>query len=1017
MYVVASLLLFPGLCLAQKVSLHVREQKLEVVLRSIEQQTGFSFFVSQELLDKANPVTLYVADKNMPEVLDSIFIKLPLHYFIMDGTLLISEKPIEPVHLVGAVLPKIRPLIRCRISDISGSPLFGVSVRIDETKRTTCTDSMGLFSLEKVPDNAHIFLSHVGFRTRRIVAYRLPDQVILYFDRTLLPEVPVSTSNGYYQEARVQASSSADVIPYALFNRAVSSDVLDHIDHMTSGVLFNKGDALQTDALLIRGRSSILADARPLIVLDHFPYDGDLRNLNPNDFLEVNILKDAAATSLWGVRAANGVIVLNTRRGTTPTTKITFNSSFSLQGRPDLSTVSRISSADYIELEKQLFSENKYLSAETDHLPTTPVVNLLIARRDGLIDAAVADAQIEALKQVDVRQDVRRYLYQPAFTQRYALDLSGDIPLLNYYLSAGRDQGQESLVGDQQERTTFRSILNFTLTPKLQLYGSILFSSQRNRQGSNAGYGNYEQNGKQLYSYARLTDNVDEEQHQQRVQDVLIQSGTTYTFSPVIQMELHYQFESQTAKLTADSLTSHQGRLQFNLHKHWKKRNALAAHVGMEIKHLTSGTTTDHFLSYFAQASYQLDSSYFLSATLRKDAANLFGAASNKKTAPFWSLGTAYKWCALKFRASYGVSGNIARNASAYTVARMGISALTNLNYLYIVSGPNDQLGWEQTKMGNLGVDVGTKKGIISGSLDYYTKKSDQLVVQSPLDPALGLADIQSNSLYYSNAGSMRGQGLELTLKGQFFKNRLVQWGSSLLLSHHRSTVQKFPSVSVANGQDYLSVNQRAIHPVSGKPLFGVYSYPWKGLDGQYGDPQGIYKGLISSDWKTIVQQTSLAEMTFHGSAVPTWFGSLLNQIQYRQWELSCMLSYQLGYYFRKPALSYSTLLSSWSGHGEYAQRWQHPGDENHTQVPALITESNQYRDQFYQYASANVLRGDHICLEDIKLSYHIHSLRLFVYASNIGLLWKANKATIDPFYNDIPTPACSYSVGLTATL
>jgi hypothetical protein len=130
-----------------------------------------------------------------------------------------------------------------------------------------------------------------------------------------------------------------------------------------------------------------------------------------------------------------------------------------------------------------------------------------------------------------------------------------------------------------------------------------------------------------------------------------------------------------------------------------------------------------------------------------------------------------------------------------------------------------------------------------------------------------------------------------------------------------------------------------------------------------------------------------------------------------------------MGYYFRRPSISYSDLFTHWAGNGDYSRRWQQPGDEARTIVPAAGDPANIVRDNFYLHSSALVEKADHIRLEDIVISYDLerkdHSwlpferVRFYNYLSNLGVLWTANKSGIDPYYINIPKEGRRFSVGM----
>ena len=180
-------------------------------------------------------------------------------------------------------------------------------------------------------------------------------------DTIRLDEVVVST--GYQTLSKRHTTGSFDYVGNTLLNRRIGADVLERLENITTGLSYaTPGESSfgNPGRILIRGRNSIYSNVAPLVVVDNFPYDGDIGNLNPNDVESVTILKDAAAAAQWGARAGNGVIVITTKRGVSARPNVAFNANATVQGRPDLHAVPTISSADYIELERYHFDRGYY---------------------------------------------------------------------------------------------------------------------------------------------------------------------------------------------------------------------------------------------------------------------------------------------------------------------------------------------------------------------------------------------------------------------------------------------------------------------------------------------------------------------------------------------------------------------------------------------------------------------------------------------------------------------------------
>ncbi len=206
---------------------------------------------------------------------------------------------------------------------------------------------------------------------------------------------------------------------------------------------------------------------------------------------------------------------------------------------------------------------------------------------------------------------------------------------------------------------------------------------------------------------------------------------------------------------------------------------------------------------------------------------------------------------------------------------------------------------------------------------------------------------------------------------------------------------------------DYLASGNLGSYPLQGKPLYAIYSYPWAGLDPATGDPRGYLNGVASKDYTAIQAAATPRNLVYNGSSRPVWFGAFRNTFGYKAISLSANISYELGYYFRRNSVRYGSDYGLSQQHGDYALRWQKPGDELHTIVPSLPLVSNQQRDDFYTYSSALVEKGDNIRLQDINISYTWNKgtlnflpglgMQVYIYAANLGILWRANHEHLDP--------------------
>lgn len=341
-------------------------------------------------------------------------------------------------------------------------PLPGASIRVSGTNKGAIANEEGQFLLLLDQADSLLTISFIGFETLeyRILSRSIEDllEISLNPEQTLLGAVEI-VSTGYEEVPRERATGSFAFLNQELVDRRVSTNVLDRLQDITPGLVFNRA-AAANDPISIRGRGTIFANTMPLIIVDNFPYDGPIENINPNDVESVTVLKDAAAASIWGARAGNGVIVITTKKGRRDQPmSVAFNSNVIFTEAPDLFYEPRMTSAEMIELERSLFSRGVYNSAERSINKTalSPGVETLIALRDGLISNEEAERQLQAFSSQDSRSQLQQYFYRPARSQQYSLSLRGGGDRSAYSISTGYDHTQSSVIGNQNSRITLNA--------------------------------------------------------------------------------------------------------------------------------------------------------------------------------------------------------------------------------------------------------------------------------------------------------------------------------------------------------------------------------------------------------------------------------------------------------------------------------------------------------------------------------------------------------------------------------
>ncbi|MDA3615945.1 SusC/RagA family TonB-linked outer membrane protein [Polluticaenibacter yanchengensis] len=446
----------------------------------------------------------------------------------------------------------------------------------------------------------------------------------------------------------------------------------------------------------------------------------------------------------------------------------------------------------------------------------------------------------------------------------------------------------------------------------------------------------------------------------------------------------------------------------------------------------------DRFVSLFTNWAYTYLNRYNLTFSTRQDGSNLFGVKSNQRFTPLWSLGSSWlitnekfvniTWLnLLKLRVTFGYSGNLNSNVSALPTMRYYNDGgnLTNTPYAIMVNPPNESLRWEKNGQLNIGLDFNLLRNRLKASLEFYEKNNTDLIGYMPIDQTTGAINpISSRGFsYLGNSASLKGRGFDVQLSSINIR-KTIEWRTDLLYSHINTKVTEYltPTNVLSN---YLT-GGAMISPIIGKPVYSIFALKWAGLDPNTGDPMGYLKNEASKDYAAIRNETRAEDLIYYGSATPTHFGAIRNTFTCKGLSISFNISYKFGFYFKRNSVFYGALYNGTGTHSDYNLRWQKPGDELFTQVPSMVYPNNANRDgYFYPNAEILISKGDNIRLQDINLSYqlnslsqklHIKKLELMMYATNLGIIWKADKHNVDPEFGNL-SPLRTISFGIRASL
>ncbi|QIH35262.1 SusC/RagA family TonB-linked outer membrane protein [Sphingobacterium sp. DR205] len=393
------------------------------------------------------------------------------------------------IHFANGQTPE--KLVRGKVVTSGGLPLGNVNVT--SKGRSVRSDDSGKFSIESGLNDS-IQFSLIGYLSEKILISRYSNNltVMLKEATNQLAEVEINTG---YQNLKVnQINGSVSVLKKDLLEKQVGTNILDRLEGVTNGLVFQKGKTNLNPqnklGITVRGYGTINGPLDPLIVLDEFVYEGDINNINPNDIESVTILKDAEATSIYGARGGNGVIVLTSKKSKMDgKTRVDLNLNATIKEKPDLSKLAILGNREYIQVEEMLFDAGQFDSRlnSWDAPPVSPIVYWLDKRRKKEISEEIYQSHKAFYLKSDFREQYSSYFYNPAHTQQLAANISGGNVNNNWTVALGHDW-QKDNYSQPSARTTIRLANTVTLNKWLNLNLSASYSNQKNKNSNIPSY-------------------------------------------------------------------------------------------------------------------------------------------------------------------------------------------------------------------------------------------------------------------------------------------------------------------------------------------------------------------------------------------------------------------------------------------------------------------------------------------------------------------------------------------------
>ena len=834
-----------------------------------------------------------------------------------------------------------------RVSDSQG-PLIGATVMEKGTNNGTVTDFDGRFALN-VKQGAVLVISYVGYATQEVKA-GTGLEITMAEDGNLMNEVVVV---GYGTMRKADVTGAVSRANIEAFEKSPNTNLLQSLQGTVPGLNIGQSSAAGADPeISIRGNTTISGSQSVLVILDGIIYTGGISSINPADIESVDVLKDASSTAVYGAQAANGVLLITTKKGAKGKAKISLSTSYSIQtptNKMEIMDRARMLSFDNECLWQYSKTE---ASGYTQQDP-----NFKLSER--MPDAWMTDDQGNIIPgDYDWWGDFTRngHIWETK------LNISGGSDAMSYLVSVGNTQQKNYLLNDDYKRNSIR--VNLDIQPVKWLKAGIqAFGSFENRDGqetylpflieSSPLTKPYDENGDMIHYPAH--DARENPYHGSLVDDYdrnnsffaniygevqLPLKGLTYriNFGNNYRIGEHnyasefaensngqaYKHHSTYYDYTLDNIVNYNN--QFGKHSvgatfvygaSRRKYSYTAADaklfprmtLGYNSLELasTQNTSSDAWIETLLyqmyRVNYSYDSRYMVTATLRRDGFSGFSANNKSAVFPSVALGwvvTNEEWFKvpyldyLKVRAGYGVSGNQTSRYSS--LARVNSS----IGYVFgdgvtsgvmrqeLASMENADLKWEKTSGFNFGLDFALFNNRITGNIEYYTTKTKDLLY------AVSIPSITGFNSIMSNVGEIKNKGFELTINSRNIVTKDFEWTSMFNLSTNSNKITKLAGLDTdGDGQeDDLTSSSLFI----GESLSAIYDYTIDGI-WQVGDniPEGYHPGNyrivdINEDGEINEKDRSII-----GKNDPTVRMGLLNTLKYKNFTLSFFLNAVVG--------------------------------------------------------------------------------------------------------------------------
>lgn len=939
-----------------------------------------------------------------------------------------------------------------------GSGLPGVSVVIKGTSTGTATDANGTYKIN-VPANANtLVFSFIGFLTKEVaVGSNVVLNIALEVDNKMLSEVVV-TGYGVAQNKRELTGAIATVkgsafenLPVQSFDRALQGRAAGV---QITGLSGQPGGAI---TVRVRGTGSINAGNDPLYIVDGVQVASGglsgqsssnvLNSINPNDIESIEVLKDAAAASIYGAQAANGVVLITTKRGKSGKTQFNFSAN---EGFVEpIGVLDVLSAQEFATLKQEAFVNRELTRGSS--------AATIAAQRQASINSFGDPATVQ-------NTDWQSQVYRRASVRTYDLSANGGDEKTKFYMAASYNRSEGQIIKSDFTRGTFRLNVDHKASNKLSFETSIgLSTTTQNGTVSDGAFISSPQFASALILPNQPVFNDDGTFNAplagafnfNPVQSVAFETRKGVTTQTVSNLAVNYLIRPnlkyrafvgldyannrddnyrdpivpQFGVTGGSAVVTNRTTLNWNTNhtlNYFKKFGGvhnINALVGAEYRQevretvqaqgqgfpnglfttlaaaarpitTTGNYTTWRIASLFSQVKYDYKEKYFATATLRYDGSSRFGADNRYGLFYAGSLG----WLIsqedfmkdisfineLKLRASYGVNGNSQiDNFASRSLFGLGGQYL-DLPGISPSQLGNRNLGWELAKTTNIGLDFGFFNSRVTGSIDAYSRRNERLLLNRQLPVDSGFGSITEN------VGVVRNRGIEFVINTVNVDAGGFKWTTSFNISFQDNKV-----ISLSEGRDRIGNTIQV-----GKSLGILWQPSYAGVNPADG------RSMWYDSLNNITYSPVARDFRIQGYTLPRSFGGLTNTISYKGFTLDVFFQAQFGNIAlnNNGFFMENSATSGWNNLRSQLVRWQKPGDI--TWVPRPIEGGVEPGSASVgTFSSKQTESGSYIRLKQMTLAYNLPSGLLSkmnlrsarVFVQGLNLLTYTSYTGLDP--------------------